>query len=84
MKELVIDNMKRAKELAGIISKFNAAVGNAYIELLKDLAEYGHDTKNVELYNTAGYTLVVKPEMSTLYGTEETINNLLKNFYKKS
>lgn len=84
MNELFVDNMKRTKELTGIISKFHATVGNAYVELLQDLVEYGQDPKNVELYNTVGYTWVVKPEIGALCGTEKTINNLLENFYKKS
>ena len=61
MNELFVDNMKRAKELAGIISKFHATVGDAYVELLQDLTKYGQDPKNVELYNTAGYTWLVEP-----------------------
>ncbi len=84
MNELFVDNMKRSKELAGIISKFHVAVGDAYVELLQGLTEYGQDPKNVELYNTVGYTMVVKPEIGALYSTEKTINNLLENFYKKS
>ena len=84
MNELFVDNMECAKELAGIISKFHATVGDAYVELLQDLAKYGQDPKNVELYNTAGYALVVKPVIGALYSTEKTINNLLENFYKKS
>lgn len=81
MKELIKDNIERTEKLMAIFSKFDSRIANAYIDLLKDLSEYGEDPKNKELYNTIGYTWIVEPEIEALCGTEKTIKKLLKDFY---
>lgn len=75
------DNMERAQRLMEIMKNFNAKISNAYVDLLKDLTEYGQDSECVNLYNVAGYSWIVETELEGLYGTEKVIKKLLKDFY---
>jgi len=79
MDEFVKDNIERTKKLTQIMSKFNAKVSNAYIDLVNDLIEYGQDSKNVDFYNTLGYTWVLETDLDAMHGAAK---KLLKEFYK--